>query len=396
MIPLITSIVGEVWGFVGNLFNTDGFPARWDCGPAWQKEPGVGWLHIGSDIAIFGAYLAIPVLLAWFVTRRRDFPFPSLVILFALFIVSCGIVHLVEAVIFWEPVYRLSGFLKLITAAVSWGTVVVLVPVIPRVLNLPNLEKVNSRLEAEVKERRRAESQLLTYTCQLERSNQELDEFAYITSHDLRSPLQAVKNLANWIRDDNRETLTEESTRHIELMHQRIGRMECLLDDLQKYSRIGRVEQSIQPTDVGAVLAGIVESLPRSDQMKIKIGSDMPVLTTFKSPLELVLRKLIENAIKHHNRNDGQILITCRESGEYFLFQVRDDGPGISPEFHTRIFKVFETLRPRDDVEGSGMGLSIARKTVETVDGEIWLESELGKGAAFCFSWPKTVIGGEA
>ena len=109
MFPLIANILGEIWGFVANLFNTDGFPARWYCGPAWQEQPGVGWLHIGSDIAIFGAYLAIPVMLAWFVTRRRDFPFPSLIILFALFIVSCGIVHLVEAVIFWEPVYRLSG-----------------------------------------------------------------------------------------------------------------------------------------------------------------------------------------------------------------------------------------------------------------------------------------------
>lgn len=396
MFPLTASILGEVWGFVANLFNTDGFPARWDCGWVWREQPGVGWLHIVSDLAIFGAYLAIPVLLAWFVTRRRDFPFPTLVILFALFIVSCGMVHLVEAVIFWEPIYRFSGLLKLITAIVSWGTVIALVPVIPRILNLPTLEKVNAQLQAEIEERKRAEKQILRHTCELARSNQELDEFAYVASHDLRSPLQAVKNLANWIRDDNQDTLSDESVRHLELMHQRIGRMERLLDDLLHYSRVGRTQQAIQTTDVQEVLEAIVDSLSRPDAMQIKIGSNMPVLTTFKVPLDLVFRNLIQNAIKHHDRNDGQIVITCQESGEFYQFQVRDDGPGVALEFHDRIFKMFETLRPRDDVEGSGMGLSIAKKTVETVEGKVWLESEPGNGAAFYFLWPKTVTGGEA
>ncbi len=511
MLQLIGSILSSIGVFFLHLFDTAGFPARWYCGSAWQDEPGVGWLHIVSDLAIFGAYLTIPVLLAYFLFRRRDLPFPTLIALFALFIVSCGLGHMVEAIIFWEPVYRFSGLIKAVTAIVSWGTVVALVPLIPRVLDLPNLEKMNAQLEAEVAERRRAEAlfraifagvpngiimvdpsgtlkmvnqrvcqmlgyqeeeligqsvevlipvairdrhqelretffkqphvrmmgegrdlyalrkdgeqlpveiglnpmeigsdhfvlasvvdiserkrserSLAEYTRQLERSNAELDEFAYIASHDLRSPLQAVKNLANWLRDDNAETLPEDSIRHIELMHQRIGRMERLLDDLLQYSRVGRLQQSISEVDVAALLDTIVDSLPRPEAMEVQIGPGMPIIHTLRAPLDLALSNLIQNAIKHHDRDDGRIVVLCHDAGEYFRFSVQDDGPGISPEFHERIFKMFETLRPRDDVEGSGMGLSLVEKTVESIGGGISLESQPGRGSTFSFTWPKS------
>jgi len=510
VLQLLGNMLSSVGLFFLHLFDTDGFPARWYCGSAWQEEPGVGWLHIVSDFAIFGAYLMIPVVLAYFLMRRRDLPFPKLIALFALFIVSCGLGHLVEAIIFWEPVYRLSGLVKAVTAIVSWGTVVALVPMIPRILDLPNLEKMNAQLEAEIAERRRAEILLRTifsgvpngiimvdpsgtlkmvnqrvsqmfgyseaeligqpvemlipqsirgqhqhlresffqaphvrqmgegrdlyglrkdgtempveiglnpieiasdqfviasivdiserkrseqaladYTHQLERSNAELDEFAYVASHDLRSPLQAVKNLANWIRDDNAEKLPEESVRHIELMHQRIRRMECLLDDLLQYSRVGRMHQSVDDVDVAELLDSIVDSLPRPEAMQVKVEPGMPVMRTLTAPLDLMLRNLIQNAIKHHDREEGRITISCQDAGDFVRFSVEDDGPGIAAEYHQRIFKMFETLRPRDDVEGSGMGLAIVQKTMENVGGSISLESQPGQGATFSFTWPK-------
>lgn len=388
---IATTAISKIWGFFASLFQTHGFPARWNCGSVWRDEPEVGWLHIISDSAIFGAYLAIPILLVFFLCRRRDFPFPKLVILFALFIVSCGIVHLTEAIIFWEPIYRFSGLLKLITAIISWGTVLALVPVIPRVLNLPDLEKLNLQMEAEIAERKRAEQELLRHMQQLEKTNQELDEFAYIASHDLRSPLQGVKNLASWVRDDNEGKLPEESVRHIDLMQQRIKRMESLLDDLLQYSRIGRTNQELQEVDVGEVLSSIIESLPHPDSMQIEIGPGMPVFRTMKVPLDLTLRNLIQNAIKHHGREDGHIRITSHEAGNYYEFEVKDDGPGIPTEFHERIFKMFETLRPRDAVEGSGMGLAIVIKTVEAIDGKVELESTVGQGSTFRIRWPKEI-----
>lgn len=510
MLQLIGSIFSSIGLFFLHLFDTEGFPARWYCGSVWQDEPGVGWLHIVSDLAIFGAYLTIPIVLGYFLIRRRDLPFPTLVALFALFIVSCGFGHFVEAIIFWEPVYRFSGLIKAVTAIVSWGTVVALIPLIPRVLDLPNLEKMNVQLEEEIAERRRAEAlfrtifsgvpngiimvdlsgklkmvnqrvtqmfeyteeeligkpvemlipkavqerhkelretffqaprvrmmgegrdlfgvrkngselpveiglnpiqigkehfviasivdiserkrserSLAEYTRQLEKSNEELDEFAYVASHDLRSPLQAVKNLANWIRDDNIETLPEETNRHIELMHQRILRMERLLDDLLQYSRVGRTEQSIVEVDVAKLLDTIIASLPVPEGMQIQVEPGMPVMRTLTVPLDMTFSNLIQNAIKHHDRADGTIVISHEDQGDFVRFSVQDDGPGISPEFHQRIFKMFETLRPRDDVEGSGMGLSLVQKTVETIGGSVSLESQPGQGSTFSFIWPK-------
>ena len=129
---------------VSELFDTSGFPARWYCG-IWSDA--LGWLHIGSDTAIFAAYMAIPLVLAYFVLRKPDVPFPKLFWLFVVFIFSCGFEHLLEAVIFWHPVYRLAGLVKLVTASVSWATVIALVFIAPKALKLPGLAKLNSQLE---------------------------------------------------------------------------------------------------------------------------------------------------------------------------------------------------------------------------------------------------------
>ncbi|PQO38524.1 hypothetical protein C5Y97_10770 [Blastopirellula marina] len=143
--------------FLGSLLDTSDFPARWQCGN-WHLE--VGWIHIASDVAIFAAYFAIPVVLFRFVRARDDFPVPSVVILFSLFILACGLGHLLEATMFWWPAYRLSGLVKLVTALVSWGTVAVLAWTLPYLLSLPGLSKLNRLLENEIAERREAQERL--------------------------------------------------------------------------------------------------------------------------------------------------------------------------------------------------------------------------------------------
>lgn len=143
--------------FFRNLFDTEGFPARWHCGQ-WSEAH--GWLHVASDIAIFGAYAAIPLSIACFVWRRRDVPYTRLYWLFAAFIFSCGLGHLIEATIFWHPWYRFSGLVKLITAVVSWATVIALVQLLPAAIRLPGIAKLNKELQREIEERTRAEAEV--------------------------------------------------------------------------------------------------------------------------------------------------------------------------------------------------------------------------------------------
>jgi branched-subunit amino acid ABC-type transport system permease component len=157
------------------LFDTSDFPARWTCG-SWSSLH--GWTHVIADLAIFGAYLAIPLVLAFFVLRRRDLPFLPIFWLFAAFILSCGIGHLIEATIFWHPWYRLSALLKVCTALASWGTVIALVRVIPGALALPGMAALGADLQKEVSARRRAESLLQEHADRLQQENSRLESFA--------------------------------------------------------------------------------------------------------------------------------------------------------------------------------------------------------------------------
>lgn len=244
---------------------------------------------------------------------------------------------------------------------------------------------------ADITERKRYEDELKQYAADLERTNKDLDEFAYVASHDLRSPLDAIKSLAEWIAEDNAETLPDASQRHIEQMRQRIGRLERLLDDLLQYSRAGRLRGEIEEVDTATLVRETVEVLSPPDGFSVSTNGELPTFHTARTPLEQVVRNLINNAVKHHDREQGTVAVTCRDAGRFFEFAVSDNGPGIAAEFHEQIFKMFETLKPRDEVEGSGMGLSVIKKIVETYGGHVTVESGDDRGTTFRFTWPKEI-----
>ncbi len=225
---------------------------------------------------------------------------------------------------------------------------------------------------------------------ELARSNAELEQFAYVASHDLKAPLRAIDNLSSWLEQDLDSMLEGDNREHMQLLRGRVGRLERLLDDLLAYSRVGRAQVDIESVDCGALVKEISNLLEVPPTFTMSVAEDMPVLETARGPLEQVFRNLVGNAIKHHDRADGHIDVSVTDRGEFYEFRVADDGPGISPEFHDRAFQMFQTLRPRDEVEGSGMGLAIVRKLIESQGGRIRVESENeNRGAAFCFAWPK-------
>lgn len=356
------------------LFDTADFPARWHCG-RWTELH--GWVHIVSDAAIFFAYAFISSLLLILLVRRERIPFPRILALFVAFIACCGLTHLNEAVIFWQPVYRWAGLVKLITALISVGTAFAMVLVIPQVQRL----RTPAELEQEVERR----------TSMLQQSNADLESFAYVASHDLKAPLRAVDNLSAWLEEDLADRLEPDEAEKMELLRGRVRRMEMLLDDLLSYSRASRAVHDIQEVNVGELVAELCQTqLELPAGFTLELSPDLPTLSTARIPLEQVFRNLISNAVKHHDRGEGRIEVSWAPHPHGHAFSVRDDGPGIPAEQRERVFGLFKTLRPRDEVEGSGIGLSLVQRLVKRYFGEVSIE-DAEPGARVTFTWPATI-----
>lgn len=225
----------------------------------------------------------------------------------------------------------------------------------------------------------------------LRQSNDELEKFAYICSHDLKTPLRGIHNLSGWIAEELGSALQGKSLEYMDELRKRVRRMEKLLDDTLEYSKISTKIQS-SPGNVmeGRALAEDVVALAMPPEgFSVKIGPGFTGLSLRALPLQQVLYNLLNNAIKHHERADGAVEMDVVAEGKNYVFTVRDDGPGIAPEFHARIFEMFQTLKPRDQKEGSGMGLAVVKKILTSCGGDITVESKVGEGAVFRFTWPK-------
>jgi len=230
-------------------------------------------------------------------------------------------------------------------------------------------------------------------TTALEKRNSELDQFAYVTSHDLKAPLRAIANLSQWIEEDLSDQLNEENLHQMQLMRGRVHRLEALIDGLLQYSRAGRLKSPPERVDVGVLLTQIIDTLTPPVQFTLEVAPEMPTLVTERLPLQQVFTHLIDNAIKHHPSPDGRVEIGCQELEDAYEFSVADNGAGIAPQFHEKVFAIFQTLQARDTVENTGVGLAIAKRIVENKGGTIRLESQEGQGAKFCFTWPKKLSG---
>ncbi len=240
-------------------------------------------------------------------------------------------------------------------------------------------------------ERARSEKRLKQRTVQLELANQELDDFAYVASHDLRAPLHGIDSLASFVQEDMEGKLPEESGRHLNLMRARIQRLHSLLDSMLEFSRVGRdnvepVWAALHPLIVSS--ASLIES--PGFELVFNVENTDVLLTT--TPFEQVVRNLVDNAIKHHDRASGTVWISASVKNEVIHLEVTDDGPGIPPKFHDRIFGMFQTLQARDKIEGSGMGLAFLKKSTTYYGGSIKVKSDpaQARGTTFVIEWPIT------
>jgi PAS domain S-box-containing protein len=254
-------------------------------------------------------------------------------------------------------------------------------------------QQAEAKLQSRATELAQLNLSLATTNSLLHERNRELDQFAYVASHDLKAPLRAIANLSEWIEEDLNTQLPPENQMQMQLLRARVQRMDALIDGLLEYSRAGRVKIPAETVDLKALIVEVVDLLSPPPSFQVEIASEIPTLMARRILLKQVLSNLIDNAIKHHPRSDGQIKITVEEQEDEYQFSISDDGEGIDPLYHEKIFVIFQTLQARDDYESTGVGLSIVRKIVEAEGGSVRVESQLGQGTIFSFTWPKSPNG---
>ncbi len=221
------------------------------------------------------------------------------------------------------------------------------------------------------------------------RAKRDLEQFAHVASHDLRAPLLAIGTLAEWLETDLGPTVGEEGHEQMRLLRGRVQRMDRLLSDLLEYAKVGRVKISPETVDVKELIEEVLDLADLETSVTLVTPKELPSLFTARLPLKRVFLGLLGNCARHHDALPARVTIETRSIGEYDEFTIADDGPGIPPEFYDRVFEMFQTLKPRDANEGSGMGLTLVRRLIEWSGGRIALSPNTPRGVVVTFSWPK-------
>ncbi|MGA1980652.1 MAG: PAS domain S-box protein [Sedimentisphaerales bacterium] len=224
---------------------------------------------------------------------------------------------------------------------------------------------------------------------EVENANQELKDFAYIVSHDLKAPLRGIKTVAGWISADYADKLDDNGKEQMKLLVGRVDRMHNLIDGILQYSRVGRVEEEKVVVNLNELVTEAIDMIAPPENITITVENELPVIKCEQTRITQVFQNLLSNAVKYMDKPQGRIKVGCVEENGFWKFSVADNGPGIEEKNFERIFKIFQTLTPRDELESTGIGLTVAKKIVELYNGKIWVESKPGEGSTFFFILPK-------
>jgi PAS domain S-box-containing protein len=241
----------------------------------------------------------------------------------------------------------------------------------------------------DVTELKLAEQVQIQLLADLEQVTQELRDFAHVASHDLKAPLRGISALAGWLSTDYADKLDDEGKEQLGLLLRRVERMYSLIDGVLQYSRVTRLKEKSVRVKLGDVVEEVVYNLDVPEHIEVSVDGDLPAVTCGEGGLRQVFGHLLSNAVKFMDKPAGQVHLGCTEEAACWKFYVSDNGPGIEQQHFGRIFKVFQTLEPRDRSESTGIGLAVVKKIVESYGGKIWLRSEVGKGSTFYFTLPK-------
>lgn len=247
------------------------------------------------------------------------------------------------------------------------------------------------KLRDKVTQLRKLNENLILQKQQLEESNAELEQFAYVVSHDLQEPLRMVSSFLTRIETKYSDDLDERGKQYIQFAIEGALKMRSLILDLLDYSRVGKDKFHSEPVDMNLMVTDIRFLFRKTikETHATLISSELPVIISDKAPVQLVMRNIIGNALKYHKPGEAPVVrISARRKNKFWEFCISDNGIGIDPIYHDRIFNIFQRLHNDRDYQGSGMGLAITKKVIENLGGQIWLQSTEGEGSSFYFSLP--------
>ena len=239
----------------------------------------------------------------------------------------------------------------------------------------------------DITERKQAEKRQSELLDEIKHINQELQDFAYIVSHDLKTPLRGIRTVAKWMQSDYADKLDENAKKQLGLLVSRADRMNKLIEDVLQYSRVGRVREEQIQVNLNELVNEVIETIGSSNNIEIKIENELPVIMCERTRISQVFQNLIGNAVKYMDKPAGLVRIGCVREDDFWQFNVTDNGPGIEKENFKRIFQIFQTLLPQKG-DSTGIGLTVVKKIVELYGGKIWVESEVEKGSTFFFTLP--------
>ncbi len=251
----------------------------------------------------------------------------------------------------------------------------------------------NAKPEGEAAECKQAEEREAELLAKVENANRELKDFAYIVSHDLKAPLRGIKTLASWLFADYGDKFDTNGKEQMRLLMSRVDRVNKLIDGVLEYSRVGRVKEKPVQVDLNKLIPEVIGMIAPPENITITVENKLPTIEFEPTRITQVFQYLLGNAVKYMDKPQGQIKVGCVENDGFWKFSVADNGPGIEEKHFERIFQMFQTLAPRDNVESTGVGLTITKKIVELYGGRIWVESKVGEGSTFLFTLPKQESG---
>jgi two-component system, chemotaxis family, sensor kinase Cph1 len=385
----------DVSEFFRHLFSPSSWPARWHCGN-WSSFH--GWLYIISSLLIAAAYFSIPFLLFVLIRKTKNkLPFQGIFWLFILFILACGLTHVMDATMFWFPIYRVSAIVLLITAIISWAAVIALYRVLPKALSLKSPAELERIIADRTVQLTDANTELQFKNTELKKAKHETeillrqkDEFMNIASHELKTPVTALKIYAHLLGEEAEKISPENKTMH-QKMNSQIDKMTILINEMLDSSRLqdGRLQFTKSRFKLNELVEKVVSALQKTTSEHNIIIETNEQLEIFadKERIKQVFEHVILNAIKYSPEN-GKILINVKKEGDHVLCSVQDFGHGIPKDEQERIFDRFYKVLDNNmnTFPGMGLGLFLAKYMVEGHGGKIWVESDLGKGSTFYFT----------